>query len=105
MTRMKQFLTQLASFEEMRDSYFDVTAENAIEIILSDQKKTKEDREEDAEFVRRLRKNQFVKFGIRDWEQQERFDRAAKREQELRDREAREKKRKLVSKLPCKKYF
>ena len=74
-----------------------MTAENAIDIVASDPKKPKDAREEDAEFIRRLRRNEFVKFGVRDWEQQERFDRAAEREMEQREQEAREKKHKQVS--------
>ena len=51
---------QLAKFETIRDSYFDITADDAIEVVMCDPKKTKEAREEDADFIRRLRQNQFV---------------------------------------------
>ena len=80
----------------MRDTYFDVTSKNAIEIILADSKKTNDAREEDAKFVRRLRQNEFVKFGGRDWTQQKRFDRAHLREEARTAREKKELKRKNV---------
>ena len=44
---------QLAEFNKTRDSYFDVTASNAIEIIRADTKKTKDARAEDEEFIHR----------------------------------------------------
>ena len=80
----------------MRDSYYDVTAEDAIDLVLSDSKKEKDAREEDAEFIRRLRVNEPVRFGARDWDQQGRFDRAAKREQEQQQRRERENERQRV---------
>ena len=64
-----------------------MTAENAIDIIAFDPNKPKDAREENAEFIRRLRRNEFVKFGVRNWEQQGRFDRAAVREIEQREQE------------------
>ena len=88
---------QLASFQKMRDSYFDVTTKDAIEAVMSDAKKEISAREEDAEFIRRLRRNDVVRFGARDWVQEGRFDRAAQREQEKQQREERERKRQLVS--------
>ena len=42
---------QLAKFHRACDGFFDVTAEDAIEIIMADAAKTFEAREEDAEFV------------------------------------------------------
>ena len=80
----------------MRDSYFDVSNDSAIEEILADSKKTLEAREEDAEFVRRLRQNLFVRFGSRDWEQQQRFDRVAAREEGSQHQIAKEAERKEV---------
>ena len=81
----------------MRDSYFDVTAKDAVDVVLSDPKKEKDAREEDAEFIRRLRRNEPVRFGARDWVQQGRFDRAAKRAQEQQQRQEKEEKRQRVS--------
>ena len=80
----------------MRDSYFDVSNETAIEEILSDKRKTLEAREEDAEFVRRLRQNLPVRFGGRDWEQQHRFDRVSAREERKLQQRAKEANRKEV---------
>ena len=80
----------------MRDSYFDVSNETAIEEILADSKKTLEAREEDAEFVRRLRQNKVVRCGSRDWDQQQRFDRAAAREEGMQRQIAKEAVRKKV---------
>ena len=86
----------MAAFEKKRDSFFDATAKDAIDVVLSDSKKEKDAREEDAEFIRRLRRNEPVRFGARDWVQQGRFDRAAKREQEKRQQRDREKERQQV---------
>ena len=91
-------MVQNASFVNLRDKYFDVTAEDAVDKILADSKKSMDAREEDAEFVRRLRRNEFVAFGGRDWTQQRRFDRAAEREETKRTREEKEMKRKKVIK-------
>ena len=85
----------------MRDSYFDVTAANAIEVIRADVKKTKEARAEDEEFIQRLRRNETVRFGDRDWEHQGRMDRAAARAADEEDRKCREAKRKLVCYKSC----
>ena len=63
---------------------------------MADTKKTFEAREEDAEFVRRLRNNEYVAFGVRDWDQQGRFDRALERKEKENDRVEKERKRKLV---------
>ena len=90
------FFVQHARFDQLRDSYFDVTAVDSIDAILVDSKKSKEAREEDVEFVRRLRRNEFVAFGGRDWDQQKRFYRTAAREDEQAKRQEKEKKRKLV---------
>ena len=54
-------------------------------------------REEDAEFVRRLKRNEFVRFGSRDWPQQQRFDRTTAREEEMQKRAEKEAIRKEVS--------
>ena len=83
----------------MRDSFFDVTAHDAIDLVLSDSKKEKDAREEDAEFIRRLRRNEPIRFGARDWDQQGRFDRAAKRAQEQQQQREREKERQQVRSL------
>ena len=64
---------------------------------MADTKKTLEAREEDAEFICRLRKNEYVAFGDRDWDQQGRFDRAEARQEKVIAREENERKRKLVS--------
>ena len=90
-------MLQLTQFQQLRDSYFDVSAENALDAIMADSKKTSEAREEDAEFVRRLRRNEYVAFGARDWDQQGRFDRALKRQEKEKERAENERKRKLVS--------
>ena len=63
---------------------------------MADSKKTLEARDEDAEFVRRLRRNEFVRFGGRDWEQQQRFDRAAARQEKVHQQIAKEASRKEV---------
>ena len=80
----------------MRDSYFDVSNETAIEEIASDKGKTLEAREEDAEFIRRLRQNLPIRFGSRDWQQEQRFDRAAERQEHRQQQIAKEEKRKEV---------
>ena len=72
----------------MRDSYFDVTAADAIDVIRADVRKTKEARAEDEEFVQRLRRNETVRFGVRDMKHQGRMDRAAVRVAEEEDRMA-----------------
>ena len=64
---------------------------------MADAKKTVEAREEDAEFIRRLRRNEYVAFGARDWEQQGRFDRAQERKEQENARAEKERKRKRVS--------
>ena len=79
-------MVQNASFVNLRDKYFDVTAEDAVDKILANSKKSADAREKDAEFVRRLRQNEFVVFGGRDWSQQRRFDRAAERDETKRKR-------------------
>ena len=71
-------------------------AHDAIDMVLSDTKKEKDAREEDAEFIRRLRRNEPVRFGARDWKQQGRFDRAAKRAQEQQQQQEKEKERQRV---------
>ena len=88
---------QLTLFNTARDSYFDVTAGDAIEVVEKDAKKTIEARKEDVEFIRRLRRNEFVRFGARDWEQQGRFDRSAARQAGHDERVEKELKRKSVS--------
>ena len=90
-------ICQLAKFEVLRDTYFDVTTDDAIEVVMADAKKTLEAREEDAEFIRRLRKNEYVAFGARDLDQQGRFDRALERQEKEEARVENERKRKLVS--------
>lgn len=90
---------QLASFVAMRDSYFDVSAGDAIEVIEADSKKSKDARAEDVEFIRRLRRNEVVSFGKRDWDQQKRFERAAIRMEERNERQKKEEQRKLVMRL------
>ena len=87
---------QLAKFHRACDGFFDVTAEDAIEIIMADAAKTFEAREEDAEFVWRLRKNEYVAFGARDCDQQGRFNRALGRQEKENKRVERERKQKLV---------
>ena len=64
---------------------------------MADAKKTLEAREEDAEFVRRLRRNEYVAFGARDWDQQGRFDRALEHQEKEQARVENERQRKLVS--------
>ena len=64
---------------------------------MADSKKTADAREEDAEFIRRLRRNEYVAFGARDWDQQGRFDRALDRQEQESARKEKEQKRKLVS--------
>ena len=91
------FILQLTQFQSLLDHYFDVTAEDAIDVIMADSKKTLEARTEDAEFVRRLRRNEYVAFGARDWDQQGRFDRALERQEKQAGRVENERKRKLVS--------
>ena len=91
-----QTILQLHQFILTRDSYFDVTAENAIEAILTDSRKSMESREEDAEFVRRLRRNDYVAFGGRDFVQKKRFERSDAREEAKIKREEKELKRKQV---------
>ena len=66
-------------------------------MVEKDAKKTIEARKEDVEFIRRLRRNEFVRFGTRDWDQQGRFDRAATRHAEHDERVEKELKRKSVS--------
>ena len=80
----------------MRDSFFDITAHDAIDLVLSDSKKEKYAREEDAEFICRLRRNEPVRFGARDWDQQGRFDRVAKRAQEQQQQQEKEEERQRV---------
>lgn len=87
----------MARFSKTRDTFFDVTAKDAIDVVQHDTKKTLEAREEDAEFIRRLRANQGVSFGARDWDQEARFDRTAERQAKVGDQEERERKRKKVS--------
>ena len=53
----------------MRNSYFDVMDDNAINIMKADTKKTSAAREVDVKFIYGLRLNMFVGFGERDWEQ------------------------------------
>ena len=60
----------MASFEKTRDSYFDVTAKDAVDVVLSDSIKDKDACEEDTKFIQRLRHNEPVHFGARDWVQQ-----------------------------------
>ena len=93
----KHLMWQLNKFERLRDGYFDVTSDDAIDAIMADTKKTLEAREEDAEFVRRLRRNEYVAFGTRDWDQQGRFDRALERQEKEQARVENERQRKLVS--------
>ena len=88
---------QLAKFKLIRDSYFDITTDDAIEVVMADSKKTLEVREEDAVFIRRLRGNEFVAFGARDWDQQGRFDRALERQEKEDARIENERQRKIVS--------
>ena len=88
---------QYDRFTKIRDAYFDVTSESAVGDILADVRKTLPAREEDAEFVRRLRRNEFVRFGSRDWSQQQRFDRTAAREEEKQKRAEKEATRKEAS--------
>ncbi len=94
------FFIKLVRFAHDRDTYFDVTADDAIEVILKDTKKEKNARDEDAEFVRRLRRNDFVAFGGRDWEQEGRFNRASERAENQKAQVERELKRKRVRAVP-----
>ena len=64
---------------------------------MADPKKAVEARQEDAEFIRRLRSNEYVAFGARDWDQQGRFDRAYERQEKESTRVENERLRKLVS--------
>ena len=73
-----------------------MTSETAIDEIKADTKKTAEARAEDIEFVERLRRNDVVRFGARDWSQQRRFDRTAKRETQQLRREEKEAERRKV---------
>ena len=66
---------------------------------MADPKKALEARQEDAEFIARLRRNEYVAFGARDWDQQGRFDRAYERQEKENVRVENERKRKLVSLL------
>ena len=93
-------LFQLNRFNALRDNYFDVTLKDAIEVVRQDTKKAMEAREEDVEFIQRLRLNQYVAFGARDWEQQARFNRTAERLAKQDEAEEKERKRKLVSSQP-----
>ena len=81
----------------MRDSYLDVTSKDAISVVKSDAKKTNSAREEDANFIYRLRLNMYVAFGERNWVQESCFDRAADRQAKEEMREENERKGKLVS--------
>ncbi len=83
----------------MRDSYFDVTTKDAVESILKDATKPKDTREEDAEFVRRLRRNEYVAFGSFDVEEAAKAERAFKRQQQQLEREEMEAKRKRVREI------
>ena len=83
----------------MRDSFFYFTAHDAIDLVLSDSKKEKNAREEDAEFILWLRHKEPICFGARDWDQQGRFDRAAKRAQEQQQQRERERERQQVRSL------
>ena len=97
MSLLKLFLfLKLTNFTQTRDAFFDVTADDAIELVLADPRKESESREEDAEFIRRLRRNEFVAFGARDWAQQQRFDRSTARTEEQESRREKELKRKRV---------
>ena len=53
-------------------------------------------REEDAEFVQRLRRNEYVAFGGRDFKQKKRFERADARDEAQKARQEKELKRKQV---------
>ena len=64
---------------------------------MHDSTKTIDEREEDAEFVRRLRRNEYVAFGALDAKRLHRFERAAKRRRDEKEREEREEKRKKVT--------
>ena len=66
---------------------------------MADPKKTFEARQEDVEFIERLRRNEYVAFGARDWDQQGRFDRAYASQEKENVRVETERKRKLVSML------
>ena len=74
-----------------------MTSDDAIDVVMADAKKTLDAREEDAEFIRRLRQNEYVAFGARDWDQEERFERAQDRQEKASARVENERKRKLVS--------
>ena len=87
---------QLEEFAKIRDAYFDASSEDAIEVILADKKKTLDVRNEDAEFIRRLRRNEYVRFGSRDWNLHKLFARTAAREEKEQERVAKEAHRKEV---------
>ena len=53
-------------FKTIRDSHFDISEANAISQINTDKKKTMSQREEDKQFIKRLKENKFVFFGPRD---------------------------------------
>ena len=52
----------MEKFERIRGGYFDVTSEDATDVVMADSKKTFVDQEEDAKFIQRLRNNQKVAF-------------------------------------------
>lgn len=60
------YLLQLESFLTKRDSYFDITTADVLESIRKDTNKTQANKDEDIEFVTRLKNNQRVRFGGKD---------------------------------------
>ena len=49
-----------------RDSYFDISTADAIDTIRRDRNKTRLNKDEDVEFIERLRNNRYVRFGEKD---------------------------------------
>ena len=72
-------MAKLEALKTTRDSYFDISSHDGIDIIMRDSTKSMKDREEDAEFLRCLHRYDYAAFGTLDVRRLNRFRRAAKR--------------------------
>ena len=92
----RAYLDKKQKFLEELNQRFDVSAERAVDLILSDKTLSTAEKQEDLEFLNRIRANLPASLGVLDVKRIKRLEKAAERERQAAARELKEEQRKMV---------
>ena len=93
---LKTYLGKKVKFLADLEPRFDISAEQAVDLISSDKTLSADEKEEDLEFLRRIRENLPASLGALDVKRIKRVEKAAERELQAKQRVLKEEQRKKV---------